>query len=55
MADFENRIGLAVEEFLRWGTPVLTFKRTARKDAEIRGQHIAAGREGRALLPLGQP
>ena len=43
MADFENRIGPAVEEFLRWGTPVLTFKRTARKDAEIRGQHIAAG------------
>ncbi|GAA0610660.1 cytochrome P450 [Sporichthya brevicatena] len=43
MADFEGRIDRAIDEFLRWGTPVLTFKRTARKDTEIRGRHIAAG------------
>ncbi len=41
--DFENRIGPAVEEFLRWATPVLTFRRTARRDTEIRGQRIADG------------
>jgi cytochrome P450 len=43
LADFEGRIGTAVEEFVRWASPVLTFRRTARKDTEIRGQHIAAG------------
>ncbi len=43
MAGFDARIGPAVEEFVRWGTPVLTFRRTARKDAEIRGQKITAG------------
>ncbi|WP_019874663.1 cytochrome P450 [Sporichthya polymorpha] len=43
MADFEGRIDRAIDELLRWATPVLTFKRTARKDTEIRGQHIAAG------------
>ncbi len=43
LADFEGRIGPAVEEFVRWGTPVLTFRRTAHKDTEIRGQAIAAG------------
>lgn len=43
MADFDARIGPAVEEFLRWGTPVLTFKRVARVDTELRGQPIAAG------------
>ncbi|HUR76028.1 MAG TPA: cytochrome P450 [Sporichthya sp.] len=43
MEDFEARIGPAVEEFVRWGTPVLTFRRTARKDAQIGGQLIAAG------------
>jgi len=33
----------AVEEMLRWGTPVMYFRRTATKDAELRGQNIKAG------------
>ena len=33
----------AVEEILRWGTPVNTFRRVARCDVELHGQHIAAG------------
>jgi cytochrome P450 len=41
--DFENRIDAAVEEFVRWATPVLTFRRTATRDTEIRGQRIAEG------------
>lgn len=33
----------AVEEALRWSSPVLHFMRRARHDTEIRGQKIAAG------------
>ena len=43
MADFEERIGLAVEEFVRWSSPVLQFARFATEDTEIAGQPIAAG------------
>lgn len=43
MADFDNRIGLAVEEFVRWSTPVLQFARFATQDVEVAGQQIRAG------------
>jgi cytochrome P450 len=33
----------AVEEFVRWATPVLTFRRTATRDAELHGVPIAEG------------
>jgi cholest-4-en-3-one 26-monooxygenase len=33
----------AVEEFLRWGSPLIYFRRTATADTEIRGQAIKAG------------
>ena len=33
----------AVEELLRWHTPVLTFRRTAVRDAELAGQRVRAG------------
>jgi cytochrome P450 len=33
----------AVEEMLRWWTPVMTFRRTAATDCEIGGQPIRAG------------
>jgi cytochrome P450 len=33
----------AIEEFLRWATPVMHFKRTAIVDTVIRGQEIKAG------------
>ncbi|ANY07378.1 cytochrome P450 [Pseudonocardia sp. HH130630-07] len=42
-AEFDDRIGPAVEEFVRWATPVLTFRRTATRDTEIRGQRISEG------------
>jgi cytochrome P450 len=33
----------AVEEILRWSSPVLHFRRTATRDVELRGQLIRAG------------
>ena len=33
----------AVEELLRWTTPVISFMRTATRDTELRGQRIADG------------
>lgn len=42
-ADFDGRIGDAVEEFVRWASPVLTFRRTALADTEVGGQRIAKG------------
>jgi len=43
LADYEGRIGTAVEEFVRWATPVMTFRRTAATDFELGGQTITAG------------
>lgn len=42
-SDFAKYIPTAIEEFLRWGSVVMTFRRTARADTEIAGQQIAAG------------
>jgi cytochrome P450 len=41
--DLDGRIDTAVEEFVRWASPVMTFRRTATRDTEISGQPIAAG------------
>jgi cytochrome P450 len=38
-----DRITVAVEEILRWATPVLHFRRTATRDTELRGQTIREG------------
>lgn len=43
MADFDNRIKGAVEEFVRWATPIMTFRRTASRDCELGGQQITQG------------
>ncbi|MFF7475427.1 hypothetical protein [Streptomyces sp. NPDC008092] len=45
----------AVEEVLRWTTPLHHFRRTASRDTELRGCRIRAGGEGRGLLHLGRP
>jgi cholest-4-en-3-one 26-monooxygenase len=34
-----------VEEMLRWGTPVMHFRRTAQRDTEIRGPRVAEGQK----------
>jgi cholest-4-en-3-one 26-monooxygenase len=36
-------VPIAVDEILRWGTPVIYFRRTATRDTEIRGVPIQAG------------
>lgn len=43
LEDFDNRIGTAVEEFIRWATPVMTFQRTAARDYALGDQIIGAG------------
>jgi cytochrome P450 len=43
LEDLEGRIETAVEEFVRWATPVMVFRRTATRDTEVRGVPIAAG------------
>ena len=43
VADFERLAPTAVEEIVRWATPVIHFRRTATRDLEIGGQLIRAG------------
>lgn len=43
VADFDGRIGSAVEEFVRWATPVMTFRRTVAIDCTLGDRDIAAG------------
>ncbi|RKR73458.1 cytochrome P450 [Frondihabitans australicus] len=43
VGDFESRIEAALDELLRWASPVLTFARTATVDTVIGGRSIAAG------------
>jgi cytochrome P450 len=45
--DFEAVAPTAVEEIVRWATPVIHFRRTARRDTELGGQKI---REGEKLV-----
>jgi cytochrome P450 len=53
LEDFDNRIGGAIEEFIRWGTPVMTFRRTAATDFEVSGQTIRAGEKVVMFYPSG--
>ena len=41
--DFEGKTKGAVEEIVRWASPVIHFRRTATRDTEIRGVKIKAG------------
>ncbi len=43
LADLPGRLPSAVEEIVRWSTPIMTFRRTAARDCELRGQRIRAG------------
>jgi cytochrome P450 len=43
LEDFPGRIDTAVEEFVRWATPVMNFRRTATRDLELHGQSIREG------------
>ncbi len=41
--DYDGHIKIAVEEFVRWATPVMTFRRTATQDVILHGQEIKEG------------
>jgi cytochrome P450 len=43
MADLLGRIPTAAEEFVRWATPIMTFRRTAAHDCELDGVQITKG------------
>ena len=43
LEDFDGRIMPSIEEFIRYGSPVMQFTRTALVDTELGGQQIAAG------------
>src|SRR5205807_7830643 len=43
MEDLDGRLPLAVEEFVRWASPVMTFRRTTTSEVELHGEPIAAG------------
>jgi methyl-branched lipid omega-hydroxylase len=43
--DFEAHSRTAVEEIVRWATPVIHFRRTATEDTELSGQRIEAGQK----------
>ncbi len=43
MSDFAAVSPTAVEEIVRWATPVINFRRTASRDTVVGGQEIAAG------------
>jgi cytochrome P450 len=52
-ADFDGRIGTAVEEFIRWATPVMTFVRTAVADHDLHGTRVRAGDKLAMIYPAG--
>ena len=43
MSDFDGRIATAVEEFVRFASPVVTFRRTVTQDVELAGQQLHEG------------
>jgi cytochrome P450 family 142 subfamily A polypeptide 1 len=51
LLDDPSRIPLAVEEMLRWVTPIQNMNRTATRDATLRGQTIRAGDKLLLLYP----
>jgi cytochrome P450 len=41
--DFDNLIPAAIEEFVRWASPVMTFRRTVTRDTVLRDQELREG------------
>jgi cytochrome P450 len=39
----DERMPTAVEEFVRWASPVMTFRRTTTREVELHGQRLSAG------------
>ncbi len=43
MEDLDARLPVAVQEFVRWATPVMTFRRTTTREVEIHGHTLPPG------------
>ena len=43
MEDLDERLPAAVEEFVRWASPVMTFRRTTTREVELHGQALPPG------------
>src|SRR5262249_29551081 len=53
LADLPGLLPTAVDEFLRWSSPVQLFARTTLKDVELNGQRIAVGDKVTVFYPSG--
>jgi cytochrome P450 len=51
--ELDGRIDSAVEEFVRWATPVAVQRRTATREVELAGRRIGAGEKVALLLSSG--
>lgn len=43
LEDSERRLPGAVEEFVRWASPVMTFRRTTTREVQLHGERLAPG------------
>jgi len=43
LSDLDTHLGGAVEEIVRWSTPIIQFRRTLAVDHELNGTHLAKG------------
>jgi cytochrome P450 len=43
MEDFDGRIGVATEEFLRYATPIMNFRRTVKRETTFQGVRMMPG------------
>lgn len=53
MEDYDGRIDNAIEEFVRYASPVMTFRRTAVKETELGGKKIVPGDKVVFFYPSG--
>lgn len=53
LEDFDGRIDAAVEEFIRWASPVMTMRRTVTEDVVVRGEKLSAGEKLVLFYPSG--
>jgi cytochrome P450 len=51
--DFDERILTATDEFIRWASPVMTFKRTVVEDTVLNGVQVAKDEKVVMLYPSG--
>lgn len=51
--DYDGRVNVAVEEFIRWASPVMTFRRTVARETELAGKRLVPGDKVVMFYPSG--